>query len=164
MPARGVLYRHPEWGWREKYHKAWEKLKCKLNPVPVPPHTLGVMIRSDVHGGEQLAGEGHTLERYAEAIDKALWDNLFMVSSDEESISWMIGRYPNLFFTKGIKRSAKRSDPEQHITVPQTKEDAVAVVQEILNLSTCKALIHPVSNMATAALYMNLNLESIYLR
>ncbi len=162
----GVLYQREQWGWRQRYHDAWNKLTCKIKPLPVRPHTIGVMIRSEVHGGEQLSGRMQPLEEIAEAMQKAATSasTFFVVSSDEESIQWMINRFGRIRYTPGVKRTAKRTDPEQHVNVPQTKEDAIQVVQEVLTLADCETLIHPVSNMATAALFINLNLKSIYLK
>jgi hypothetical protein len=158
----GVLYQNEQWNWRQRYNNEWKKLTCKVQGLPVEPNTVGVLIRSEALGGEQLSGRSPTLEQYAASIDKNA--NLFVVSSDQESLSWFCNQYPNTKFTEGIKRNAKRSDREQHIHIPQTKEDAVQVMQEVLTLANCQTLVHPVSNMATAALYMNLNLKSIFVK
>lgn len=160
----GVLYQNEQWGWRETYHAAWEKLRCKVEPVPVREGSVGVLIRSDVLGGEQLSGRSQPLEEYEAAIKKTGAKNVFVVSSDMESILWIGQRFSHLTFNGGIKRNQKRSDPEQHVLFPQGSEDAVKVMKEVLMLATCKYLVHPVSNMATAALYINPNLESIYLK
>lgn len=164
----GVMYQNPQWGWRSVYHKLWKELGCKIRPLEWN-NTVGILVRSEVHGGEQLSGRSQSLEEYAAAIEQ-ITDrptNLMVVSSDMESIHWMEGRFPNhdVFFTKGVKRNPQRStNPEQHLVVPQTKDDAVQVVQEVLGLAACRALIHPASNMATAALYINPELQSIYLK
>lgn len=162
----GIMYQNPEWNWRETYHKAWARLTCVVEPIPVGPNTIGVMIRSDALGGEQLYGKSQPLEQYADAIAKVhkAGTSLFVVSSDNESISWLLQRYPGLYFSSGIKRSAHRSDPEQHLHVPQTKMDAIDVMREVLTLARCDSLIHPISNMATAALIINPQLKSIYLK
>lgn len=162
----GVLYQNEQWGWRQRYHEAWNKLKCKVDPFPVSHNTIGVLIRSDALAGEQLSGRSQTLEEYAAAIDKVKDDQayLFVVSSDRESISWLGRRYLPIRTSENIKRNAKRSDPEQHLHIPQTKEDAIQVMKEVLTLASCQSLIHPVSNMATAALYINPALKSIYLK
>ncbi len=162
----GILYGHPEWNWREAYNKAWKRLSCVVEPVPVGPGTIGVMVRSDALGGEQLSGQSQPLEQYAEAIDReSASENIFAVSSDSESIEWLQRRYLNrLYFSSAIKRNARRSDAEQHLTVPQTKKDACDVMREVLALARCKTLIHPISNMATAALIINPELKSVYLK
>ncbi len=165
----GVLYGHPEWGWREQYNKAWNKLSCVVDPIPVGPNTIGVMLRSLNHGGEQFYGRPQTMEEYQEAINNelALCDAetaLFIVSSSMECIEWLQPRNANLYFSSGIKRSNRRNDPDQHLTVPQGKKDAIDVMREILALTRCRSLIHPISNMATAALIINPNLKSVYLK
>lgn len=166
----GVMYQNPQWGcWRIAFNELWKKLRCRIRPEPGPGPTVGMLIRSDVHGGEQLSGRSQSLEEYAQAF-KAVSDNstnLLVVSSDTESIHWMDDRFPNhkILFTEGVKRNPQRStNPEQHLVVPQTNSDAVQVVQEVLNLASCRVFIHPVSNMATAALYINPELQSIYLK
>lgn len=162
----GVLYQNEQWNWRRNYNEAWKKLTCKITHPEVRPETIGVLIRSDALGGEQITGVSQTLEQYAEAMQKVATakTSFLIVSSDEESIAWMEKRFGRIQYVKGVKRCARRSDPEQHVNVPQTVDDAIQVVREVLTLANCSYLIHPVSNMATAALYINLNLKSVYLK
>ncbi len=164
----GVLYQNPEWGWREAYHKAWARLTCVVEPIPVGPDTIGVLIRSDGIAGEQLFGRNQTLPEYADAIDRELTQSnspLFVVSSDLASIQWLVNQFPGkVYYSTGIKRNAKRSDPEQHINVIQTAQDAKDVMREVLALARCKTLISGISNMATAVLYINPNVKHIYLK
>ncbi len=161
----GVLYGHPEWMWREFYHAAWKRLTCKVEPVAVGDDTVGVLIRSDALGGEQLYGKSQTLEAYETAMRATGAGAFFVVSSDEASIIWLQERFgSNVYFSSAIKRNKTRSDPEQHLTTPQTKADAIDVMREVLALARCKALIHPISNMATAALIINPKIESVYLK
>ena len=165
----GVMYQNPQWGnWRQTFHELWKKLGCKIRPYADYGNKIGIMIRSDVHGGEQLSGRSQPLEEYAQAIEAIKdIDQVVIVSSDIQSIYWMQERLGTKYWTlfnPEIKRNLGRSDPEQHINTPQTKEDAIAVVREIVSLATCKAMVHPASNMATAALYINPNLQSIYLK
>ncbi len=162
----GVLYSHPEWGWRERYHAAWKRLTCVVDPVPVGPSTVGVLIRSSAIAGEQLSGRNATMQEYADAIERELGpDSVFVVSSDLESIEWLTSRFPGkVYYSTSIKRNAKRSDPEQHINVVQTAADAKDVMRETLALARCRSLVHQISNISTAALYINPTLKSIYLR
>lgn len=162
----GVLYQNPEWGWREAYHKAWARLSCVVDPIPVGPGTIGVLIRSDALGGEQLYGKNQTLLQYVESMSKLTNHDksFFVVSSDLESITELQSVFANIYYSTGIKRNAKRSDPEQHLNVPQTKQDAIDVMREVLALARCEKLIHPISNMATAALIINPSLKSVYLK
>lgn len=159
----GILYQHPEWNWRETYNAAWKRLQCVVEPVPVGADTVGVLIRSDALGGEQLSGKSQTIAEYAQVMD-ANGKDFFVVSSDKESIDSLQDGQRCIWYSAGIKRNAKRSDPEQHLNVPQTKADAIDVMREVLALARCKALIHGISNMATAALIINPKLESIYLK
>ncbi len=126
---------------------------------------MGVLIRSDALGGEQLYGKSQTLEMYEEAMQRSKAGAFFVVSSDEESLIWLQERFGSaIYFSSAIKRSKTRDSPEQHITTPQTKADAIDVMREVLALARCKALIHPISNMSTAALIINPKIESVYLK
>ncbi len=162
----GILYQHPEWNWRDTYHhKAWRRLTCKVEPVAVGGDTVGVLIRTGGNiAGEQLYGKNQTLEMYEEAMRKKMGASFFVVSSDEESLIWLQERFGNsIYYSSAIKRSKTRDAPEQHITTPQTKADAIDVVREVLTLSKCKTLIHGISNMSTAALIINPQIQHIYL-
>ncbi len=163
----GVLYQNPEWNWRETYHKAWKRLTCVVDPIPVGPDTIGVLIRSDGIAGEQIYGKNQSLEQYEAAIKQEMdvMSAIFVVSSDLESVKWLEGRFPGkVFYSTGIKRNQKRSDPEQHINVIQTAQDAKDVMREVLALARCKTLISGISNMATAVLYINPEVKHIYLK
>ena len=122
---------------------------------------VAVQVRSVPHAGEQLTGESQTLDRYAQAIESAGGGRVFAVCSDQSTVDWLAARfdvtsYPN------TRRSPDRSVNFHEVT-PQTVEDAVQCFKEVMVMSHAKALIHPISNMATAALYMNPSLKSIYL-
>lgn len=127
---------------------------------------VSAMIRSGWHGGEQPSGKLQTWEQYGEAIDAALAEykgaGLYIAASDWESVLWARERYPGVVIHPNVKRAATRAD-EYHLSNPSTFEDAGHCMAEVLALSQAVALIHPVSNMATAALYINPTVKSIYL-
>jgi len=159
----GVLYQNPQWGWREAYHKAWLRLDCRLHRV-APPKSLGVLIRADNLAGEQLSGKSQSYEEYFAAIERETYDYLFVCASDEESLQVIMKRYPTNSGYYPCRRATNRGSTEQHIASAQVTQDAIDTVHQVLMLASCDALIHPVSNMATAALYINPNLRSIYLK
>lgn len=161
----GILYQNEGWGWRERFNPLWEKLGCKIEPLKIEADNLiGVLVRCDHHAGEQLSKRSQSLEEYAEAI----WSisskpNVFLVSGDKESLQWFHDKFLT-WFPWDTKRTEKRSDPDRHLSEPQTVEDAKQVMKEVLTLAQCKYLVCPVSNMSTAALYMNPKLKSVFLQ
>jgi len=166
----GILYQNACWHWRSRYNLCWRKLRVRkelLESVPFGREGdfVAVQIRSNAIAGEQLSGRMQTLDEYAFALSKVLREGsaVFVMSSDEESLQWMRDRFP-CFYRPDVRRGARRDLPEPHLSVPQTAEDAKNCLLEVLMVAQCRAFIHPVSNMATAALYINPQLESIYLK
>lgn len=157
--------------WRDKFHGAW--LRMGVNPeialeaaqfvARLPQDVVSILVRANCHRGEQLSDRNQTLEEYAAAYQtiKKPDSILHVMTGDEETLAWFRERF-DVSFLSTTKRTATRDT--DHIAMPQTVEDAKQVLLEVLILSMSRALIHPVSNMATAALYINPGLESIYLR
>lgn len=122
---------------------------------------IAVQVRSIPHAGEQINGECQTLDRYAHAIQEEGGGRIFAVCGDQSTLEWLSSRFDALSDPK-TRRSLDRS-VNFHEVAPQTPEDAIQCLKEVMVMSHAKALIHPISNMATAALYMNRNIKSIYL-
>lgn len=156
----GILYQNEGWGWRERFHPFWEKLGCKVKPYNTLA-SVGILVRSEGHRGEQLSDRSQSYEEYAQHIKNS--DMVYLMASDQETRKWFTDRFSNIV-TSGPPLNAKRSDPDWHLTKPQTPEDAIQVMKEVLTLAQCKTLIHPISNMATCALIMNPDMKSIYLK
>ncbi len=78
-----------------------------------------------------------------------------------ETVEWMKARFPVTYFEDTPRMKDRNSD--RHLNVPQTFKDARRVLVEVMVLSAGRALVHPVSNMATAALYINPEIQSVYL-
>lgn len=167
----GILYQNESWGWRNTLHPLWEKLGVRKDLIDralkmtltVPLEATGVIIRNDGHAGEQLSGRSQTLNEYAKAIEAVGNRHIFTMSGDLESLKWLNERFL-VWHPADTKRTKTRSDPDRHLAEPQTPEDAKQVMIELLAIANCRTLIHPISNMATAALYINPNLKSIYLK
>lgn len=125
---------------------------------------IGVLIRANTHAGEQTSFQSQSLESYEKEINKILKteSTIHVMAQDQSSIEWFRARFPVVSFYVLPKRMPTR-DTDRHLTEPQTAEDARNVFIEMLILARCRALIHPVSNIATAALYYNPVMESIYL-
>ncbi len=156
--------------WRNQFHESWYKMRvdndlelhAEFYAASAERDIVGALIRCNGHRGEQLSDKTQSLDEYATAFEKIKKpDSILHVMGDYESLRWFQARFATTFF--GYNRNATRDD-DKHMTTPQTIEDAKACLKEVLVLSKCRALIHPVSNMATAALYINPELESVYLR
>lgn len=169
--------------WRIKCHDLWGKLRVRqeiwLNVFRFPMlnqfrgKTVAVLIRAHGHAGEQLSGKSQTLEQYAEAIQAEKPDHLYIACQDIATLGWFEGTLSsmsNLYYPANqfhyhpyAKRSPSR-DIDRHLVEPQTHRDAIVVLEEALIMSQCDVLVHPVSNISTAVLYMNPKVKSVFLQ
>lgn len=165
-----AAYYHSDGGWRYRLNQLWQR----FTPLPAISNSVeddvedydisesvAVQVRSIPHAGEQVTGECQTLDQYARAIQASGGGRVFAVCSDQSTVDWLAARFDVTSYPQ-TRRSPDRS-VNFHEVVPQTVEDAVQCFKEVMVMSHAKALIHPISNMATAALYMNPTLKSIYL-
>lgn len=165
-----AAYYRSDGGWRFRLNELWQRFA----PLPVISDAvaavvadyhiadcLAVQVRSLPHAGEQLSGESQTLERYAQAIRGEGSGFIYAVCSDHYTIGWLSGQFDVL--RDPLTRRSPDRTVNFHEVTPQTVEDAIQCLKEVMVMSHAKALIHPISNMATAALYMNPTLKSIYL-
>ncbi len=173
--AAGYLYQMEDVAWREKCHRLWQRIK----PLPrvtafvnwfVEEHfakrpVVAVLVRAHPSAGEQLTNRIQTLDEYATAIEAELRGSdrrqVYIASSDEQSLSWFRDRF-NVRHHPGTRRAETR-DVDRHLAVKQNEIDALNVLQEVLIMARTDVLIHPVSNLATACLYINPSLRSVYL-
>lgn len=170
------LYVRTDNDWREKCHDAWESLglkdeikqrisdECQEWFLRAPAF-ISVLIRSIPQGGEQITERSQTFDDYAAAIEIELKNQpegtrVFVAANDSESIAWMAQRFP-ILVTNRERGSARSID--WHLARAQTVQDAIDCIVDVALLSRASAFIHPVSNMATAALYINPNVRSIYI-
>lgn len=170
--AAGRLYQSGN-EWRKKYHKAWEKLRVlskheKAAIVFVAQNwnladAVAVLVRCHGHGREQLSGISQPLDDYAKAFERIKhYDSLLHVMcGDDETLAWFKERFPvtSVLITRAVTRDTDLSEADS-----LTVADAITCLVEVLILSKARALVHPSSNMATAALFINPRLESVYLQ
>lgn len=158
--------------WRKHCNGAWQRITVQKDiqaKVDVMMDELrlsdfiSVLVRSTPHAGEQISGVTQSLDRYAMAIERAIGpkEAVYVLARDMDTLDWLSARFPVVYSTK-TKRSQSR-DVDLHLAEPQTIEDARQCLVDVMVASHARALIHPVSNMSTAALYMNPELQSIYL-
>jgi hypothetical protein len=153
--------------WRKSLHQQWNKFSVNPEHQKRAEDFCGfllgnyqaVIVRSFPHAGEQMTGKEPELQRYAEQLDPAI--PVFVMSNDWETQEWFSNRFESIRLQN--TRRCKSRDIEFHLSTPQTIEDAIHCFIEVLICSGAKTLVHGVSNMATAALYINPRLKSIYL-
>ena len=61
-----------------------------------------------------------------------------------------------------MRRTTSDEDQEPHF-IPKSEKDAIHTFVDLWTASQSDYFIHPVSNMATSALYFNPQVESIYI-
>lgn len=160
--------------WRLRLNKHWQRLSVRKEITdlvtdfcdgwmirPNLQNTVAILVRADGHAGEQLSDRSQSLESYAHEIERLMADQVYVAASDLETLTWFQARFP-VICHPNTRRGLTRSH-DFHREVQQYEQDAVICMQEVLIMSQCTTLVHPVSNMATAALYINPQLKSIFL-
>ena len=168
-------------GWRQQYHSAFkEYIRIKPHILREVEHTysqylaerycIGVHIRNNVIKGEQPDGQMPPLEHYMAEIRRIIFSKkgevkIFLATDVEEYVE----RFKNVFgekivTQKDVTRLQFPSNTEEGIIYrynPNLKwgED---VVKDCLLLTKCDVLVHRVSNIATAAGYINPSIPMIY--
>lgn len=158
--------------WRATCHAHWRKLHVRSEITEFVDafvrdrfnvgKVVAALVRSHGLAGEQISGRSQTLEEYARAIERENPGVLYVASSDWESLAWLKARFPRTV-QHPLSARAPHRGIERHLSTPQTPLDAINCLQEVLIMSHADALVHPVSNLATVALYANPQLKSVYL-
>jgi len=126
---------------------------------------IGIFVRSNALADEQPTGIMPTREEYLEAISKldtfSKKTKYFLrIDNDEDYIFYKSKLSP--IYETNIKRAQTNKGDAPHTSGDyMSLEDLENTYLEIALLSHCDILVHCVSNMASAALYMNMNLVSI---
>lgn len=168
----GKLYRSEDQSWRQRLHALWKTLSVRPEimdrTMTFTGLTIGVLVRSKAIAGEQESDNNASIESYILAVRKVINANesksprVFAVCSDDPSCRKMMKNF-NAIVYQGTRRAESR-DIDQHMESNQNVNDAKNCLAEVITLSRCDILVHQISNMATAALYMNPRLESVYLQ
>lgn len=125
---------------------------------------IGILRRNELLKCEQHNNSMPVFEQYKLAISQLNLENpVYVFSVDNlEDLGSFKELYKPHIHSLNIRRTQKNTDMEPHF-LPGTAADAAAVFMDVHMLAQCDYFIHPVSNMATAALYMNPKLNSVYL-
>ena len=126
---------------------------------------VGILKRNQLLKCEQANNAMPDIERYINNISQIDGDKTCVLSVDNitDLTQFRTKEKLKFIYSTDIKRTNKDTDMEPHFT-PGTIQDALYYFIDVYMLSKCDYLIHPVSNMATAALYLNPELKSIYLQ
>jgi hypothetical protein len=169
-----LLYAPGNDNWRSVLNAVFSKFKIQdaiyasMTPSDYPQGpVVSVLVRSGPNDIEQPSGKHASFADYFKLINGVLADSpettIYLVASDNEAVSAFTAEYGNkLLYDVRIRRGDTRSALFLEET-PQYIEDAKHCLRVVILMSKAATLIHPVSNMATAALYMNPNSKSIFI-
>jgi hypothetical protein len=168
----GKLYRSEDQSWRTRLNALWRTLSIQSDvmdrTMTFGGLTIGVLVRSKAIAGEQENNNNASIDSYIYEVRRVINEHeskhprVFAVCSDEPSCRKMMKHF-NAAVYQGSRRAESR-DIDQHMEFRQNVNDAKNCLAEVISLSRCNILVHQISNMATAALYMNPNLKSVYLQ
>lgn len=125
---------------------------------------IGILKRNDLLKCEQQQNKMPELSLYENEINKIYTKNSALILSVDNTsdLNFFKNKYKPTIFSPIIRRTNVATDMEPHFT-PGTHIDAATIFLDVYMLSKCNYFIHPVSNMATAALYFNPELKSKYI-
>ena len=123
-----------------------------------------IFVRSEALRHEQPSGKMPTRDDYTKALDKIPKSNnvkYFLCVDNNDDLEFYKTKYTPNYFTP-IRRTKNKKDGEPHTNNIGTLEDLEDSFVEVMLISHCDILVHCVSNMATASLYINMNQQSIF--
>jgi hypothetical protein len=160
--------------WRQKYNLLW-KLICPLESISLAASEfierafgdrpfVCAQVRANSHRGEQVSDKSQSLEDYAQAIRSVLGNEepVYIACDIDETLEWFTQQFNPVAWFPATRR-AKTRDEDYHLIEKQTFQDAINCLVEVIIMSRARVLIHPISNMATGALYINPTMKHIYL-
>lgn len=150
--------------WRNRLHQWWAMFEVREEILEEVSRfcagwkspVLAMHIRNDNIGAECPGYAAPSLADYERALD-ALSDGseqVFLATDNDQALEHFIHLLGSRLLYRRIPRG-RDMNTEFHITTRQTVEDARNCLVDALVMSRCEHLIHSVSNIATAVLYMN---------
>ena len=141
-----------------------EKINKKINELKKDSdQIIGIFIRSNALAGEQPSKRMPKREEYINAIENIQKSNnvkYFFCIDNQEDLDYFKEMYKPNYYTD-IRRTSNTNDGEPHTKTMGTLEDLENSFIEVAIMSQCDILVHCVSNMVTASLYMKMNQQSI---
>jgi len=124
---------------------------------------IGIFIRSNALANEQPSKKMPSHEEYVNAINnikKSKNIKYFFCIDNQDDLEYFKKLYKPHYFTD-IRRTSNTNDGEPHTKTIGTLDDLEKSFIEVCIMSQCDILVHCVSNMVTASLYMNMNQQSV---
>jgi hypothetical protein len=154
-----------------KYIKLQPQLQKKLEYLKNKLHSdceevIGIFVRSGALHAEQPNKKLPTRQDYLDAINNintvSKKTKFFLRIDNNEDLDFYKNILQPNFYTDisrsdNNKKDALHVDSKKYLNLKELEDTYL----EVALLSTCNILIHCVSNMATASLYMNMNQKSI---
>lgn len=131
-----------------------------------PEKIIGIFIRSEALAGEQPSGKMPSREDYKrilDSIDKTKKTKYFLCIDNNDDLEYYKEHYKPNYYTN-IRRTTNNTNGEPHKNTMGTLEELENSFIEVVLLSQCNILVHCLSNMVTASLYMNMNQESKFVQ
>ena len=154
-----------------KYIKVKENIQKKINEKLLQlkedsEQIIGIFIRSNALAVEQPNKKMPRREDYDNAIsniDLSKKSKYFFCIDNEDDLNYFKNKYNPHYYTD-IRRTSNKTNGEPHTKTMGTLKDLEDTYIEVALLSNCHILLHCLSNMATASLYMNMNQKSIFIQ
>lgn len=140
------------------------KINIKVNELKTnTDQIIGIFIRSNALSGEQPSKKMPSREEYVNSINnitKSKNVKYFFCIDNQDDLDYFKQLYRPNYYTD-IRRTKHTNDGEPHTKTIGTLEDLENSFIEVCIMSQCDILVHCVSNMVTASLYMNMNQQSL---
>lgn len=162
-----ALYVGPsKWRWR-LYH-CWSLLRVRDEILREVEAFCGswsytataLHVRNRQIGTECPGGQAPTLEDYGRVLYGGA-EPVYLATDNEEAIEYFSKLLGDRLRSRKIARSVDM-DTEHHLSGSQTFQDAMECLKDALIMARCGSLIHSVSNIATAVLYMNPRIPHVF--
>ena len=150
-------------GFTDFLNNIWEEVYSSIFTDNKPK--VGILTRHNALGSEQPNRRMPSLEQYYNAItDLNLSDFKVVCAVDSnETLAQFTSKYDCLFNTKTTRTHTPNDMSEAHHRPGMNIVDAAYHFLEAYMLSKCDYFIHPVSNTATAALFLNPYLKNTFI-
>jgi hypothetical protein len=158
--AAAALYRgKPDW--RRRLNASWNRLRVSRDIIADVDSfcqnwceaTAAVHIRNHWIGTECVGGVSPSLEDYQAKLHD-VDGKIFLATDNNEAVDFFRACFSDRLLVREIPRG-RDMQSEYHLTARQGFLDARNTLIDALIMARCQYLIHSVSNIATAVLYIN---------
>lgn len=156
--------------WRWELHDCWRQLRVQeriLQDAERVADTLGespvaLHVRNSKIGSECPNGAAPTLDDYLRVVAGGS-SRVFLATDNDEAVRFFHHHLGDRLCYRPIARGPDMRT-EFHLSCPQSLDDARNCLLDALVMARCCRLIHSVSNLSTAVLYINPRMDHVYLR